>query len=85
MTIEKVQEIKSLIEKAEKESAKSEGIIESIQKKWKEEFGSDTLEDAKKNLEKLENEQTQYEERLEKIYNDLLNSYDWEELEKGLE
>lgn len=84
MTIEKFEEINSLIEKAEKESAKSEGVIETIKKKWKEDYGFDDLESAEKKLDELTENLETTRARKEKLEKKLEESYDWDSLEEEL-
>ena len=84
MDVEKVNEIKDLISKCEIESAKAQGIIESIKKQWKAEFGTDDEKEIEKKLEELKTEFVQSSERLESLYCKLVDSYDWEQLEDEL-
>lgn len=84
MTIEKFEEINSLIEKAEKESAKSEGVIETIKKRWKEDYGFDDLESAEKKLDELTENLETTKAKKEKLEKKLEESYDWDSLEEEL-
>ena len=84
MDIEKVNEIKNLISKCEIESAKAQGIIESIKKQWKAEFGTDDEKEIEQKLQELKAEFVQSNERLESLYCKLVDSYDWEQLEDEL-
>lgn len=85
MNIEKVNEIKDLISKCEIESAKSQGIIENIKHQWKEELGTDDEKEVEQKLQDMKLDLKQSDERLESLYNKLVNSYDWEQLEEELE
>ena len=85
MNVKEVERIKNLIQDAELSNAKSQGIIENIQKEWKDEFGTDKLEDIEKELKKLEEELKQSDERLEQLEKKLNDSYDWDKLEEELE
>ena len=85
MNVKEVERIKNLIQDAELSNAKSQGIIENIQKEWKDKFGTDKLEDVEKELEKLEEGLRQSDERLEQLEKKLSDSYDWDELEEELE
>lgn len=84
MTSGKFEEIKTLIQKAELENAKSEGVIENIKKEWMDEYGTDDPEKIKEILKEKKTDLKTSEDRLDKLYNDLLNSYDWEQLEEDL-
>lgn len=84
MNVEKVNEIKNLISKCEIESAKAQGIIENIKKQWKEEFGTDDEKEVGQKLQDMKSELEQSNERLESLYNKLVDSYDWEQLEDEL-
>lgn len=81
MDIKKVQEIKETIAKCEIESAKAQGIIENIKKQWKADYGIDDEKEIEQKLQEMNSELKQSNERLETIYNKLVNSYDWEQLE----
>lgn len=85
MNVKEVERIKNLIQDAELSNAKSQGIIENIQKEWKEKFGTDKLEDVEKELEKLQEELKQSDDRLEQLEKKLNDSYDWDKLEEELE
>ena len=85
MNVKEVERIKNLIQDAELSNAKSQGIIENIQKEWKDKFGTDKLEDVEKELEKLQEELKQSDDRLEQLEKKLNNSYDWDKLEEELE
>ena len=85
MNVKEVERIKNLIQDAELSNAKSQGIIENIQKEWKDKFGTDKLEDIEKELEKLQEELKQSDDRLEQLKKKLNDSYDWDKLEEELE
>ena len=85
MNVKEVERIKNLIQDAELSNAKSQGIIENIQKEWKNKFGTDKLEDVEKELEKLQEELKQSDDRLEQLEKKLNDSYDWDKLEEELE
>lgn len=85
MNVKEVERIKNLIQDAELSNAKSQGIIENIQKEWSNKFGTDKLEDVEKELEKVEEELKQSDERLEQLEKKLNDSYDWDKLEEELE
>lgn len=85
MNVKEVERIKNLIQDAELSNAKSQGIIENIQKEWKDKFGTDKLEEVEKELEKLQEELKQSDDRLEQLEKKLNDSYDWDKLEEELE
>lgn len=85
MNVKEVERIKNLIQDAELSNAKSQGIIENIQKEWNDKFGTDKLEDIEKELEKLQEELKQSDKRLEQLEKKLNDSYDWDKLEEELE
>lgn len=84
MDAKKVEEIKNLIKKAELESAKAQGEIEAIKRSWKESFGTDDVEEIKKIMQNMRNEISDLEAKGEKLYNKLLESYDWDNLEREI-
>lgn len=84
MSIDEIGRIKGLIEKAQLESAKSEGQIEVIKKEWKKNYGTDDVEEIEKIKLNLEMELNKTEERKQVLYNKLIESYDWDLLEQEL-
>lgn len=84
MELKEFERIKRLIKEAELKSAKSQGVIDSILKGWEEKYGFNTVEEAEKKLAELMEEKKNTEARLEKLMNDLSNSYDWDKLEEEL-
>ena len=78
MNIENVQEIKQKIAKAEIEAAKSKGVIENIESDWEKQFGTKDINVIKQKLAEMEDDLKASDARMEKIYSDLLNAYDWE-------
>lgn len=85
VSVAKVQEINELIQKAEIENAKNSGLIENIKKEWKEKWGTDNPDELKKKLEEFNNELNKSKERLNKVYSELINAQNWDELEEELE
>ena len=67
------------------ENAKNSGLIENIKKEWKEKFGTDDPKEIKEKLQEMKEEFEKSDARKNKLYNDLLNAYDWDELEEELE
>lgn len=84
MDIKKVQEIKDLISKNKIESAKAKGVIENIEAEWQEKYGTKDIKEIEKKIAEMENELKASDERLEKLYNNLLSAYDWDKLEEEL-
>lgn len=80
MDIKKVQEIKEKIANCEIESAKAKGVIENIEADWEKEFGTKDVNIIKEKLAEMESDLKASDSRMEKLYNDLLNAYDWESL-----
>lgn len=84
MNVNEVTRIKELVDKTELESARSEGLMESIKKQWKKDYGTDDINEIKKIKADLETELGKTEERKEVLYDKLINSYDWDTLEEEL-
>lgn len=80
MNIDKVREIKDKIARCEIESAKAKGVIESIEAGWEREFGTKDVAEIRRRIAEMEGELKASDERMEKLYNDLLNACDWESL-----
>lgn len=83
--VKEVQKIKEMINQAELENAKNLGVIENIKKNWKETYGTDDPVELKKKLEEMKSDEENTKERLNKLYSDLIDSQDWEQLEEELE
>ena len=84
MDAKRFEEIKDLIKRTEIESAKSQGLLDSIKKKWKADFGTDDVEEIKDKLKEMEGELDKSNARLEVLHNKLEESYDWDKLEEEL-
>ena len=84
MELKEFERIKRLIKEAELKSAKSQGVIDSITRSWKEKYGLSTVEEAETKLKELEEEKKRIDERLEKLMKELYESYDWDKLEGEL-
>lgn len=76
--------IQNLIKKAELESAKAEGQIESIKKEWNKRYGFDSVDEAESKLNELNDKLASLNDKVESLTNDLLTSQNWDELEKEL-
>lgn len=85
MKTSEFENIKDLIQKAEVEKAKAQGVKENIKAEWKKNYGFDTLDEAKEKLEELNSEYNKNESRKEKLMNELAESQDWEQIEDELE
>lgn len=85
MKTSEFENIKDLIQKAEMEQAKAQGVKDSIKAEWKKKYGFDTLEEAKEKLNELNSEYEKNESRKEKLMNELSESQDWEQIENELE
>ena len=83
MDLQEFEKIKDLMKKAEIESAKNQGQIESIEKKWSEQ-GIKNLEQAKNKLSELEKQQEELTQKRDGLFEKLQNSYDWDKLENDL-
>lgn len=84
MNVNEVERINDIIGKAEIESAKSEGQIEAIKKEWKKKYGTDDINEIKKIKSNLEDELKKTEERRKVVYDKIIESNDWDELEEEL-
>ena len=78
------ERIKRLIKDAEIQSAKSQGVIDNIKKKWRDEYGTDDIDEIRKKLEEMKNKRDELSSRLNNLYMKLENSYDWDSLERQL-
>ena len=56
MKINEIERIQELIQKAELEQAKSQGVKDNIKSEWKKKYGFETIEEAKEKLEELKTE-----------------------------
>ena len=84
MNVSEVERINGIISKAELESAKSEGKIEAIKKEWKKTYGTDDVNEIKKIKSNLEEELKKTEDRKKVVYDKILSSNNWDELEEEL-
>lgn len=84
MKTSEFENIKDLIQRAEVEKAKSQGVKDSIKSEWKKKYGFETLEEAKDKLKELETGFNKNESRKEKLMNELEESQDWDQIEEEL-
>lgn len=84
MNVKEVERIEDLIKKAELEVAKSEGQIQTLKTQWKKLYGTDDEKEIKEILKNQKAELTKTQERLNVLYNKLLEACDWDSLEEEL-
>lgn len=84
MNVKELERIENLIKKAELEVAKSEGQIQTLQSQWKKTYGTDDIHEVKEILKNQKSELTKTQERLDSLYDKLINAYDWDSLEEEL-
>lgn len=84
MDVKEFERIKALINRNELEKAKAQGFLETIRKKWKEEYGTDDPEKIQEKLEEMKDELGKANKRLETLYKKLEDSYDWDKLAEEL-
>ena len=84
MNVKEVERIEDLIKKAELEVAKSEGQIQTLRTQWKKLYGTDNEQEIKEILKKQKAELTKTQDRLNVLYNKLLEACDWDSLEEEL-
>lgn len=85
MKTSEFENIKDLIQRAEVEKAKSQGVKDSIKSEWKKKYGFETLEEAKDKLKELETKYNKNESQKEKLMNELEESQNWGQIEEELE
>ena len=76
-----VKNIKKLIQEAEVKSAKAQGVIDSLEAKWKERFGESSVKVAKEKLQELKEKIEKQERRKTELEEELENLYDWNTLD----
>ena len=76
-----VKRIKNLIQEAEVKSAKAQGVIDSIEEKWKERFGDGSIKTAKAQLTELQEKIEKQEKKKAELEKELEGLYDWDSLE----
>ena len=84
MNVKEVERIEDLIKKAELEIAKSEGQIQTIKSQWKKVYGTDDEKEVKEILKNQKMELSKTQDRLNVLYNKLIEACDWDSLEEEL-
>ena len=84
MTPSEVTRIKELISKAESESLKSQGALDTIKAKWQELYGTDDIEVIKSKKEEMLSQLEKLETRRNVVYDSIVNAHDWEKLSSCL-
>jgi len=82
-TFEDVKRIKELIQDAEVKAAKAQGVIDSIESKWKEQFGDGSIAAAKNALADLQEKIAKQENKRDCLMKELEELYDWDSLDDG--
>lgn len=85
MKIDEIERIQELIQKAELEQAKSQGVKDNIKSEWKKKYGFETIGEAKEKLEELKTELNKNVKKKEKLTNELMESQEWDKIEEELE
>jgi len=80
MTPAKFAEIKQQIQDAKKRSDMAEGAKNKIEENWSKEFSVNSLEEAESKVKDMEKEISSDKEKLEKMYNKLEASAEWNSL-----
>jgi len=81
MEFDEVRRIKKLIQEAEVSSAKAQGVLDNLEKKWKAQFGEGSISTAKKALAELEEKIKKQEKRRSELMKELEDLYDWNSLD----
>jgi len=80
MTLERYEEIKEKVEALKIKKTKAETTIESIQDRWKKDFGFTSVEEAEKKKEEIKKEIDQCETRLISLSEKIEGLTDWDEV-----
>lgn len=84
MDVKEFERLKVLISKMELDDAKTQGAIDSIKSSWKKDYGTDDVFEIRKIVSDLETRKNELNEKLDSLYNKLVNSCDWDEIERKL-
>lgn len=84
MDTKEFERIQNIIKKAEIENTKLSVKIESIKENWIKKYNIKSIDEAKEKLKELKDKQDSINKKVDKLYNELINSCDWLELEKML-
>jgi hypothetical protein len=77
--------IKDLIQQAEAKALKAQGVIESIEKSWKSEYGISSYEEAQTKYAELEDKIDTFTKKQAKLIDELEGLQNWEKVEEALE
>ncbi len=80
MTEHEFTELKNKIKDKELQSATAKGKQDSIAELWKNKYGCNTVEEAKKKLEELKSEKAEKEKKRDEYFEKLKNITDWDKL-----
>lgn len=84
MNVDEVMKIKETIKRAQEEALKAQGAIDTIEKDWKETYGTSNIDEINALLLDYTNKLQSLEKKKEIVENDLLNACDWEEVKRKL-
>lgn len=77
MTVDEVKRVREKINTLKERKAKAQGAMESIRKRWKEEFGCDDQPAVEAKLKTMVEEIGEGERRVGVLLEKIEKSYDW--------
>ena len=80
MTAQRIKEIQDSIEGLKEQRTKAEAKMEQIEEDWKTSYGINNEEEAQAKVEALQLELKGYEDRLEKLSDQIEGITDWDEV-----
>ena len=80
MTAEKFNQIKDKIEDLKESRAKAKGVMEDIEKKWKKDYGINSMEEAIEKEKEFATELEKLETKKEAIMSKIEKAADWENI-----
>lgn len=75
--IRDLKKLKEEIDTAKEDKAKAEGRLQNLMERLKTEFKLDSVEEAKEEMKRLNNEAEKLEEEVEEKYTKLKQTYEW--------
>lgn len=80
MDLKRIKEIRKKVQTLNRDKAKAQGAMESIEKRWKQEFGCSNEEEVRAKIEELKEDIERGEGRVKTLMEKVENAYDWSEV-----
>ena len=80
MSVERVAEIQDVLHKAQERKNRTEGALEQLETRMKEEYECDSVEELEVKKDQLDSQLTKLEKRFDRLLNELEEVANWDDV-----